>query len=176
VLGTLLGINPFDQPDVQRAKDASTKMLQHYEAHGSLPHADGTITLPALLDSLRQGDYLGVTAYIRQRPETDSVFSRFRQRIGSQSRVCTTVGYGPRFLHSTGQLHKGGPNECVLLQIVSEHPDDVPVPGKDFSFGTVADAQALGDLQALLSLNRRVGRIVLESDDPALLATMLESG
>jgi glucose-6-phosphate isomerase/transaldolase/glucose-6-phosphate isomerase len=176
VLGTLLGINPFDQPDVQRAKDASTKMLQHYEAHGSLPHADGTVTLPALLDSLRQGDYLGVTAYIRQRPETDSVFSRFRQRIGSQYRVCTTVGYGPRFLHSTGQLHKGGPNECVLLQIVSEYPDDVPVPGKDFSFGTVADAQALGDLQALLSLNRRVGRIVLESDDPALLATMLESG
>jgi len=175
VLGTLLGINPFDQPDVQRAKDASTTMLQHYEAHGSFPHADGTVTLPVLLDSLCQGDYLGVTAYIRQRPETDSVFSRFRKRIGSQYRVCTTVGYGPRFLHSTGQLHKGGPNECVLLQIVSGHPDDVQLPGKSFSFGTVADAQALGDLQALLSLNRRVGRIVLEADDTELLTKALES-
>jgi hypothetical protein len=102
------------------------------------------------------------------------VFSRFRQRIGSQHRVCTTVGYGPRFLHSTGQLHKGGPNECVLLQIVTEHPDDVQVPGKGCSFGTVADAQALGDLQALLSLNRRVGRIVLEADDSELLMKALE--
>ena len=174
-LGALLGINPFDQPDVQRAKDASTKMLQYYENHGSLPHTDGTVTLPALLDSLRPGDYLGVTAYIRQRPETDNVFSGFRRRIGSQYRVCTTVGYGPRFLHSTGQLHKGGPNQCVLLQIVSEHPDDVPVPGRGCSFGTVTDAQALGDLQALHSLNRRVGRIVLEADDPSLLATVLES-
>ena len=174
-VGALLGVNPFDQPDVQRAKDASTRMLQHFVTHGILPRADVTGTLPALLGSLRQGDYLSIMAYLRQRPETDSVFSHFRQRIGSQYRVCTTVGYGPRFLHSTGQLHKGGPDECVLLQIVGGHPDDVPVPGRSYSFGTVADAQALGDLQALLSLKRRVIRIELDADDPSLLARALES-
>lgn len=175
VAGALLGINPFDQPDVQRAKDASTRVLQHYVQHRVLPAVDVTLTPAMLLAALRQGDYFGITAYVRQRPETDRVFDEFRQRTGSQYRVSTTVGYGPRFLHSTGQLHKGGPNQCALLQIVSSHPDDVPVPGKGYTFGTVVDAQALGDLQALLSLNRRVARIVLEADDAELLARALQS-
>ena len=173
VVGALLSIDPFDQPDVQRAKDASARMLEHFVAHGSLPPVDATKAVSTLLHSIGKGDYLGIMAYLAQRPETDAVFSSFRRRIGTQYGVGTTLGYGPRFLHSTGQLHKGGPDGCVLIQIVSAHPDDVPVPSTDYSFGTVADAQALGDLQALLSLNRRVGRIALGADDAALLAQAL---
>ena len=176
VAGMLLGINPFDQPDVQRAKDASTKMLDYFVTHGALPQIESDKTLAALLGALRQRDYLGITAYLRQRPEVDSVFSEFRRRIASVHRVSTTLGYGPRFLHSTGQLHKGGPDECVLLQIVSGHPDDVQIPDSAYSFGTVVDAQALGDLQALQNLNRRVCRIVLERDDRAILAQALGQG
>ena len=174
-VGTLLGINPFDQPDVQRAKDASTQVLEHYLRNGSLPDVEVTGTPQELLGTVRPGDYFGVLAYIHQRRETDAVFDRFRARIAGQLHVSTTVGYGPRYLHSTGQLHKGGPDECVLLQIVSKHSDDVRIDGKGCTFGTVADAQALGDLQALLSLGRRVGRIVIEADEPQLLERALQS-
>ena len=159
VVGALLGVNPFDQPDVQRAKEASIRVLEQFIARGALPQAEAALTLPALLGTLRQGDYLGIMAYLEQRPEIDGVFSRFRHRVGSHHHVSTTLGYGPRFLHSTGQLHKGGPDECALLQIVGAHPNDLAVPGTNYTFGTVADAQALGDLQALLSINRRVSRI-----------------
>jgi len=172
--GALLGINPFDQPDVQRAKDAGTRVLEQFVTHGTLPRVETAMTLAELIGSLRPRDYLGITAYLRQAPETDNIFSEFRHRIASAHRVSTTLGYGPRFLHSTGQLHKGGPDECVLLQIVSAHPDDVQIPGRGYSFGAVADAQALGDFQALQSLNRRVARIVLERDDPIRLSRALE--
>jgi glucose-6-phosphate isomerase len=174
VVGALLHINPFDQPDVQRAKDASTRVLQQFLSDGVLPGIDITHTLPDLLGSLGQGDFLTVMVYLHQRPETDTVFADFRRRVGTRYHISTTVGYGPRFLHSTGQLHKGGPNQCVLLQIVSLHSDDIPVPGKSYSFGTVVDAQALGDLEALLSLQRRVARVVLEDDDAGLLAQALQ--
>ncbi len=173
VVGALLGIDPFDQPDVQRAKDASTSMLEQFVAKGALPNIKSDATMESLVGLLGPRDYFGVTAYLRQRPEIDTVFSDFRQRIASTHSVATTLGYGPRFLHSTGQLHKGGPDECVLLQIVSGHPDDVVIPGKPYSFGTVVDAQALGDLRALQTLNRRVGRLILENDDATLLAQAL---
>jgi glucose-6-phosphate isomerase len=172
-IGTLLGINPFDQPDVQRAKDASTRVLAHHEEHGVWPEVEAIDSLPGLLATLRPGDYFCILAYLRQRPEMDAVFARLRRHVGEGHRVSTTLGYGPRYLHSTGQLHKGGPNTCVLLQVTSEHPGDVPLPDRRSSFGTVADAQALGDLQALNSLGRRVGRIVLEADDPTLLEAAL---
>jgi glucose-6-phosphate isomerase len=172
-IGALLGINPFDQPDVQRAKDASTRVLAHYEERGGWPEVEAIDSLPGLLATLRPGDYFCILAYLRQRPEMDAVFSRLREHVGESHRVSTTLGYGPRYLHSTGQLHKGGPNTCVLLQVVSEHPGDVPLPGRGFSFGTVADAQALGDLQALNALGRRAGRIVIDRDDPALLEAAL---
>jgi len=173
-VGAMLGINPFDQPDVQTAKDASTKTLEHFVTHGSLPVSEPSMTLSELLDALVPRDYLAVTAYLRQSPEMDAIFAEFRRRIATAHHVGTTLGYGPRFLHSTGQLHKGGPDECVLLQVVSAHPDDVQIPNRAFSFGTVADAQALGDFQALQSLNRRVGRILLERDNPACLSDALK--
>jgi glucose-6-phosphate isomerase len=172
-VGALLGINPFDQPDVQKAKDASTKMLEHFVTHGSLPVSEPSMSLPELLDALGPRDYLAITAYLRQSPEQDGIFAEFRRRTATAHHVSTTLGYGPRFLHSTGQLHKGGPDECVLLQVLSAHPDDVQIPGREYSFGTVADAQALGDLQALQGLNRRVGRILLERDNPAYLSDAL---
>ncbi len=173
VAGTLLGMNPFDQPDVQRAKDASTRVLSYYEQNGGLPPVDAISLLTPLLESLRPRDYFATLAYLRQRPEIDSVFAALRREIATTYRVSTTLGYGPRYLHSTGQLHKGGPDECVLLQVVSRHESDMPVPGRGYSFGTIADAQALGDLQALQGLNRRVGRIQLERDDAGVLAQAL---
>jgi len=172
-IGALLGINPFDQPDVQRAKDASTRVLAHYEEHGRWPEVEAIDSLPELLATLRAGDYFCILAYLRQRADLDAAFSDLRRRVGTRHRVSTTLGYGPRYLHSTGQLHKGGPNTCVLLQVCSSHPNDVPIPSKGYSFGTVADAQALGDLQALNSLDRRVARIVLEDDDSTLLQRAL---
>lgn len=173
--GALLGVNPFDQPDVQRAKDASTRVLADYVAHGSLPRVEAPDTPAGLSARLRPGAYLGIMAYLRQRPETDAIFTEFRRRVGSRHRVSTTMGYGPRFLHSTGQLHKGGPSSGVFLQLVSAHPDDLPIPGSTYSFGVVVDAQAMGDLQALVAPGRPVARIVLERDDPELLARALES-
>jgi len=175
VVGALLGVNPFDQPDVQRAKDAGNATLEHVAAFGTLPAVDDVPDASALLATLRPSDYFAVTAYIQQQPDTDSIFQDLRRHVSVVHNVCSTIGYGPRFLHSTGQLHKGGPDECVVLQVVSNHRQDVAVPGKSYSFGTVANSQALGDLRALLSLNRRVGRIILDDDQPSLLASALQS-
>ncbi len=175
VAGALLGVNPFDQPDVQRAKDASTRTLQYFTTHRAFPPVETTPSVRELLASLRPSDYFGIMAYMRQTPDTDAVFSTVRRRIAERYRVSTTMGYGPRFLHSTGQLHKGGPDQCVLLQVVTGHLDDLPVPGKDYTFGTVADSQALGDLQALQSLKRRVGRIVLEDDEASVLSRAFDA-
>ncbi len=173
--GALLGVNPFDQPDVQSAKDASTQMLQHYEKHREFPPIEGLLIPEQLLNTAAPPDYVGIMAYLQQTPELDEVFHSFRRRVSENlGGIATTLGYGPRFLHSTGQLHKGGPNRCILLQIVSAHRNDVPVPGTNYSFGVVADGQALGDLHALKSLNRRVARIVLDDEDPALLAQALK--
>ncbi len=174
-VGALLGINPFDQPDVQRAKDASTEMLQHYETHRQFPAIQGLVVAEELLHAAAPPDYVGIMAYLRQTPELDEVFDSFRRRVSENlGGIATTLGYGPRFLHSTGQLHKGGPNRCILLQIVCAHKNDVSIPGTNYSFGVVADGQALGDLHALQSLNRRVARIVLDDEDPALLAQALK--
>lgn len=174
VTGALLGVNPFDQPDVQSAKDASTAMLRHYESHREFPQIDGLPSLKDLIGSAAPPDYVAIMAYLHQTPEMDAVFHAFRRTVSEKhGGLATTLGYGPRYLHSTGQLHKGGPDECVLLQFVCEQGEDVPVPEKSYSFGIVAEAQALGDLQALRSLNRRVTRIVLKRDSAEDLAQAL---
>ncbi len=174
--GALLGINPFDQPDVQKAKDASSAMLQHYQSKGTFPEIRNLPTPHQLLSAANAPDYVAIMAYLNQRLELDTVFQQFRRTISDRrGGIATTLGYGPRYLHSTGQLHKGGPNECILIQIVNSHGRDLPVPGTDYSFGVVADAQALGDLQALDSLGRRVTRIVLRSDSAEELSAALEN-
>jgi len=172
--GALLGINPFDQPDVQRAKDASVRVLKYHAAHGQLPATPRTVPASELVESFVAGTYLAVMAYLQQSATTDSVFAEFRRRASEQYSVSTTLGYGPRFLHSTGQLHKGGPDNGAFLQIVSTHLPDDPIPGHGYSFSTVADAQALGDLEALNALGRRVTRITLADDSEDTLRGALE--
>ncbi len=167
VAGAILGINVFDQPNVQEAKDLTKKVL----SEGNPPTVGQGIrwagqsgaTLEAAVQSLlgqvRAGDYVALLAFIAPSPEHDRALNAIRLAIRDSYRVATTVGYGPRYLHSTGQLHKGGPNTGVFLQLVGDDPHDVPIPGEKFSFGVLKQAQALGDFQALRNHGRRVLRV-----------------
>ena len=167
VAGAILGLNVFDQPNVQEAKDLTRKVL----SEGNPPTVGEGIrwagqsgaTLEAAIQSLlgqaRAGDYVAVLAFIAPSPEHDRALNSIRLAIRDSHRVATTVGYGPRYLHSTGQLHKGGPNTGVFLQLVGDDPHDVPIPGEKFSFGVLKQAQALGDFQALRNHGRRVLRV-----------------
>ncbi|MFQ5996253.1 MAG: glucose-6-phosphate isomerase [Dehalococcoidales bacterium] len=169
VAGAILGINPFDQPNVQAAKDATERVLQEYQTTGHLPRVEVAGSLTDLLAETRRGDYFAIMAYMRQTPETEAVLADFRQKVTQKYHIVTTAGYGPRLLHSTGQLHKGGPNTGLFLQLITEHEKDLPIPGEPYTFAVLADAQALGDLQALQSLGRRVVRIHLGLGDGAAI-------
>jgi hypothetical protein len=158
VVGHVLGINPFDQPNVQEAKDATARILER-EKRSSEPEAGRIATL---LESVNPGDYIAIQAYL---PRTDGVETELqaaRLKLRGRYQVATTVGYGPRFLHSTGQLHKGGRNNGVFIQVVGEDPVDLDVPGKPFTFGDLKRAQALGDLESLRGRGRRVTRVTLD--------------
>jgi glucose-6-phosphate isomerase/transaldolase/glucose-6-phosphate isomerase len=159
VAGAILGIQPFDQPDVQAAKDATNAVLEDFKMSGISPDVRPTGTVDELLAQTRPGDYLAIMAYVEQTLESDEALAVLRQTVVERYKVATTFGYGPRFLHSTGQLHKGGPHSGLFLQITSKHADDIEIPGERFSFGNLADAQAAGDFQALRSLGRRVVRV-----------------
>ncbi|MFW6056813.1 MAG: glucose-6-phosphate isomerase [Chloroflexota bacterium] len=171
--GALLHIDPFNQPDVQRAKDAGKRVLEHYVTYGTLPEQEAHSAPHSLLAHMQAGSYLAVMAYVRRRNEMDAVVEAFRQRVGERFKVATTFGYGPRFLHSTGQLHKGGPPTGRFLQIVTAHSTDIPLPEQPYTFGVAADAQAQGDLEALKALGRPVARIRLDGDDADLMARAL---
>ena len=173
VAGAILGIHPFDQPDVQAAKDLTERVLQEYQVSGHLPAVTTSHFFANLLTEARQGDYLAVMAYVRQTPEVDRALTELRRKVTKQYRIATTLGYGPRLLHSTGQLHKGGSNTGLFLQLTADHEKDLPIPGEPYTFGVLADAQALGDLQALQSLGRRVVRIHLGSGDGATIRTLV---
>jgi len=169
VAGAILGINPFDQPNVQAAKDATQRVLQEYQTVGRLPTLEAAGSLTDLLTEARQGNYFAIMAYMRQTPEIEAALADFRQKVMGKYHIVTTAGYGPRLLHSTGQLHKGGPNTGLFLQVTTEHEKDLPIPGEPYTFAVLADAQALGDLQALQSLGRRVIRIHLGLGNGAAL-------
>ncbi len=158
IAGSVLGINPFDQPNVQSAKDMTDNVLAEYRASGKLPAMENYSSMDGLLAQVSPGDYLAIMAYVEETPELNEALEVFRRAIIRQYRIATTVGYGPRFLHSTGQLHKGGPAKALLLQITADHENDLAIPGQDFSFGALADAQALGDLEALRSSGLRTAR------------------
>jgi hypothetical protein len=159
VAGHVLGINPFDQPNVQEAKDATAEALA--AGAGEAPDLDDPA---AVLATIEAGDYVAILAYLDRTPETEASLQRARLAIRDRHRVATTVGFGPRYLHSTGQLHKGGPNRGVFLQVVDARREtDVPIPGRAYTFGTLIDAQALGDLRALRSRGRRVARVTLQA-------------
>ena len=167
VAGAILGINVFDQPNVQEAKDLTKKVL----SEGSPPTVGDGIrwagqqgatleaAIQALLGQVRAGDYVALLAFIAPGSEHDRALNAIRLAIRDKHRVATTVGYGPRYLHSTGQLHKGGPNTGVFLQVVGDDPKDLPIPGEKFTFGVLKQAQALGDFQALRNHGRRVLRV-----------------
>jgi hypothetical protein len=168
-----LGIHPFDQPNVQATKDLTVRVLQEYQVSGRLPAVTTSRSFADLLAEARQGDYLAIMAYVRQTPEVDQALAELRRKVTEQYRIATTLGYGPRLLHSTGQLHKGGPNTGLFLQLTADHEKDLPIPGEPYTFGVLADAQALGDLQTLQSLGRRVVRIHLSSGDGATIRTLV---
>ena len=164
VAGAIIKVNPFDQPNVQAAKNMTDSVLEAYRSTGNLPDGGFGITVQELLASITDGNYLAIMAYVSQTPEIDRVFETLRRQIAERYGIATTLGYGPRFLHSTGQLHKGGPPSGAFLQITTRHGYYGSIPGAHFSFGTLADAQALGDSKALVAAGRRVARLRLESD------------
>jgi transaldolase/glucose-6-phosphate isomerase len=182
--GAALAINPFDQPNVEAAKVKARKLMQVYQAEGRLPAprplvVDGDIevygqsvvplhnlveALGAYLKGVEPGDYLALMAYVSSTPAHDEHLHRLRMALRDRLRVATTMGYGPRFLHSTGQLHKGDGNKGVFLQITHEPSHDLPIPGEPYSFGVLLAAQALGDSQALQEAGRRLLRLHIRGD------------
>lgn len=156
VAGAVLGINPFDQPNVAEAKAATNRVL----ADG-LPNIE-TVALQTLLDQVRPGDYLSIQAYIDPESPALPQIEAARVALRDRYRVATTVGLGPRFLHSTGQLHKGGPPTGVFVQIVGGDGEEVPIPGRKFGFSRLKQAQAAGDLETLRAHGLRAGRVDLD--------------
>ena len=175
VAGHLIGINPFDQPDVQAAKDATDRMIASYLKEGALPVPEGADSVGALLDRAKAGDYLSVQAYVEETDGVTHAIGLLRERAMRAHRIATTLGYGPRFLHSTGQLHKGGPDSGLFLQLTTDAVADLAIPGAAYSFGTLAAAQALGDATALHALGRRVVTARLGPDAEAGVLRLLGS-
>jgi glucose-6-phosphate isomerase len=173
VAGAILGIQPFDQPDVQKSKDVTARLLEEFSTSGHLPELETTGSLADLLSNAAEDRYLAVMAYLNQTSEIDMALRKLRKKVAEMYRMATTLGYGPRFLHSTGQLYKGGKNTGLFFQLTVDHEKDLPVPGKPYSFGTVANAQALGDLQALQAAGRKVVRSNLHESKASIIEGLL---
>ena len=174
IAGNRLEINPFDQPNVEAAKTLAREMVAVYTETGHLPEAaSAPLTqeqLLSFLDQARPGDYIALHAYVQPTPEKEIALSVLRTRLRNRYRLATTIGYGPRFLHSTGQLHKGDAGNGLFIQLTDDTSTDVPIPDEagsptwSISFGVLEEAQAQGDQQALLAANRRVIRFHLGTD------------
>jgi glucose-6-phosphate isomerase len=169
VVGWGLQINPFDQPNVQQAKDATNRVLAGYESSHELPEiADADdAALRTLLGDAAPPSYIAIMGYLQPSPEFDTAATELRETIRAATKATTTFGYGPRFLHSTGQFHKGGPKTGRFLQLIHDGPQDVEIPGKPFTFTTLKNAQAIGDLETLRSLELPAERVRLHGNDPA---------
>jgi hypothetical protein len=165
--GAVLRLNVFDQPNVQEAKDLTKKVLAESRPATTgkgirwtgQPGASLAEAIQALLKQIKPADYFALLAYIPPTEGHDRALQEIRLTVRDTYRAATTAGYGPRYLHSTGQLHKGGPNTGVFLQIVGDDPKDLPIPKADYTFGVLKQAQALGDYQALRNHGRRVLRV-----------------
>src|SRR5437588_2499938 len=186
--GWRLGINPFDQPNVQESKDATKELLEAFTRDGRLPRqpllaTDGTLTVYAddktvsalsassVGDAIKShlaragaGDYIAMLDYIEETPEHESEIQAIRTQMRDATRWATTTGHGPGFLHATGQLHKGGPATGVFLQVTAPDTKDLPIPGVPYTFSTLKPAQALGDFRSLSTRGRRAIRVDLGSD------------
>ncbi|HEX7484788.1 MAG TPA: bifunctional transaldolase/phosoglucose isomerase [Vicinamibacterales bacterium] len=181
VAGAVLGVQPFDQPDVQLAKDLARRAMDSSGGQRASV-APAAITDPSewgeavsrWLASVQPHDYIGLHAYLAPTGQVVDLLRQLRERLGRETGVATTLGIGPRFLHSTGQLHKGGPNSGLFLQLTDEPGSDLPVPGTSYTFGELIRAQAAGDAMALEQRGRRVLRINLGRDATAMLKQFVE--
>ena len=199
IAGKLLEINPFDQPNVQESKDNTERLLAEFQREGRFseqerlaggdgidlyaggktrslipPNSTPLSIIAAHLQSVVRGDYVALTAYIEETPEHDALLDEIRTHIRDSTKVATTVGYGPRFLHSTGQLHKGGPATGVFIQITSDDSEEVPIPGRPYGFSALKQAQALGDFESLANRSRRVIRVHLSKGISEGLTSLLD--
>jgi len=196
--GWRLGINPFDQPNVQESKDATRELLDAFKREGrlqeqtalstdgaltlyadeatrnALPAGSATEALRAHLQRAGAGDYVALLCYFEESEEADTVLRQIRTHLRDATRCATTTGYGPRFLHSTGQLHKGGPDTGVFLQLTAADARDVEIPGEPFTFSTLKQAQALGDFRSLSTRGRRALRVEIGADIAAGLRRLLD--
>jgi hypothetical protein len=183
--GAVLGVHPFNQPDVQLSKiltrDAMAEAAPHPADGTSGPDmvaaASGSLrpAISAWLDSVREGDYLSLQAFLAPGSKTREALDRIRLRCLERTAKPVTVGFGPRFLHSTGQLHKGGPESGVFLQLIDEPRRDLPIPGRGYGFQRLIRAQALGDYRALRERGRRILRVNLGGDVAAGLDALLDA-
>lgn len=182
VAGAILKINPFDQPNVQESKDNTNRLLALVRRDGKLPEVaaalkEGPLSfytlekarnapdlLKTFLSQARPGDFFALQAYLPEEPPITQALQNLRKPLRDRLGLATTSGYGPRFLHSTGQFHKGGPNTGLFLQLMADDAEDAPIPGTSYSFGLFKRAQALGDLEALQKHGRRVLRVHLGAD------------
>ncbi|MBI5877457.1 MAG: glucose-6-phosphate isomerase [Chloroflexi bacterium] len=161
VAGAVLGIQPFDQPNVQESKDITGRVLVDVKTSGVTPVTDTTGDLKAMLAKTKRGAYVALMAYIPQSPVVEEALDGLRLKLLKKYGLPNTMGYGPRFLHSTGQYHKGGPNTGVFVQLVADWGADVPIPGESYTFKGLAAAQCVGDFEALRKHDRRVVRVNL---------------
>ena len=191
--GAVLGVDPFDEPNVTEAKVATQAVLEEYLSEGGFPPGyalanaggleveapvsiadaleprladprDPAAWAAALLGMARTGDYVALCAYVHRTPERHERLQRLRLACRAASRLATTLGYGPRFLHSTGQLHKGGPNAGLFLQLTADEGPELPIPGERYGFGALRRAQAAGDYEVLERGRRRLMRVHLGAD------------
>jgi transaldolase/glucose-6-phosphate isomerase len=197
VAGSVIGINAFNQPDVEASKIATKKLTTEYEKNGSLPAEtpilsgngiqlftdeknaaalaaavgnDKTVAgyLRAHLGRIKAGDYFALLGYVQMNAAHEKTLQDIRTAVRDKKRVATCLGFGPRFLHSTGQAYKGGPNSGVFLQVTCNDKTDLAVPGQKYTFGVVKAAQARGDFQVLAERNRRALRVHLDDVENGL--------
>ncbi|HWZ43739.1 MAG TPA: bifunctional transaldolase/phosoglucose isomerase [Candidatus Saccharimonadales bacterium] len=201
VTGSILGIDAFNQPDVEASKIATRELTAEYEKNGKLPEekplcednglklftdernaaslrnlasnqSSAAAIIQAHLGQLYAGDYFALLAYVQMNAVHEETLQSIRHSVRDQRRVATCLGFGPRFLHSTGQAYKGGPNSGVFLQVTCDDATDIPVPGQKYTFGVVKAAQARGDFHVLAERQRRALRVHLPADVDAGLKTL----
>jgi hypothetical protein len=159
VAGSILEINPFDQPNVQAAKDKTQEIL----SSGRDPQLDPEGSVDELLAQAEPGDYVAILAFVDPTPDAEARLAGLAERARQATGCVVTTGFGPRYLHSTGQLHKGGPNSGVFLQVVDDTGEELKIPGRPFGFGRLIRAQAAGDFESLRARGRRVARVRMEN-------------
>lgn len=175
VAGHLLGIHPFDQPNVQESKDNTNRVLESFHSTGRLPEQTShpaKDSAQAISSLLQPGTYVSILAYTTPAKSFEAAIRRLRQALMAQYKIATTFGYGPRYLHSTGQLHKGGPSTGVFLELVDGMAPDLSIPAKPFTFGTLAKAQATGDIESLRAHHRHAIRVQLGRDQAATVTAI----